>query len=98
MGEHSPADALVPSIVGEYAVVQHVEMTQSFASAEHSATNGSWSRLEWVVDDESLEAIRAARARAEANIKNSDDSLLWFEEYGSDWIKSVGLFDFIHIA
>ncbi|KAJ3881064.1 acyltransferase ChoActase/COT/CPT [Lentinula edodes] len=90
MGEHSPADALVPSIVGEYAVVQHVEMTQSFASAEHSATNGSWSRLEWVVDDESLEAIRAARARAEANIKNSDDSLLWFEEYGSGWIKSVG--------
>ncbi|KAJ4477315.1 acyltransferase ChoActase/COT/CPT [Lentinula aciculospora] len=87
MGEHSPVDALVPSIVGEYAVVQHVEMLEPVSS---DIAKEGWSRLDWVIDDDVVEAIHAARERAEANIKNSDDSLLWFEEYGSDWIKSAG--------
>ncbi|KAJ3739174.1 acyltransferase ChoActase/COT/CPT [Lentinula detonsa] len=97
-GEHSPCDALVPSIVAEYAVVRCVEEVDvdglSSASAS-SSTNTieieeGWSRLDWVVDEDVLKATRAARERAETNINNSDDSLLWFEEYGSDWIKSVG--------
>ncbi|KAJ3995764.1 acyltransferase ChoActase/COT/CPT [Lentinula boryana] len=90
-GEHSPCDALVPSIVAEYAVVQHVEMNVSSSlSTSTNAIDEGWSRLDWVVDEDVLKATRAARERAETNIKNSDDSLLWFEEYGSDWIKSAG--------
>ncbi|KAJ3782121.1 acyltransferase ChoActase/COT/CPT [Lentinula aff. detonsa] len=104
-GEHSPCDALVPSIVAEYAVVQCVEEVNGSSSSSLSLSSSSsssstnaieieieegWSRLDWVVDEDVLEATRAARERAETNIKNSDDSLLWFEEYGSDWIKSVG--------
>ncbi|KAF5392293.1 hypothetical protein D9757_001455 [Collybiopsis confluens] len=87
MGEHSPCDALIPSIVGEYAVVQEAEVN---ASLVEPPSDEGWSRLDWVTDDQVVDAIRTARARAEAIIRNSDDSMLWFEEYGTDWIKNTG--------
>lgn len=87
IGEHSPCDALVPSIVGEYAVVQQVE-TQSSLPDEH--TSEGWGRLDWITDDRVMIAARDARERAESIIENSDDSMLWFEDYGADWMKGAG--------
>ncbi|KAJ3977229.1 acyltransferase ChoActase/COT/CPT [Lentinula raphanica] len=99
MGEHSPCDALVPSIVGEYAVVEHVDMdvysdegldADEGKAKDEDEDDRGWKRLDWVVDEVVEEATMKARERAEGVIRNSDDSMLWFEEYGSDWIKSVG--------
>lgn len=89
MGEHSPCDALVPSIVAEYAVVEEVETTPSLPD---EPTSEGWGRLDWIIDDRVTIATRDARERAKKIIDNSDDSVLWFEAYGVDWIKDAGPF------
>jgi carnitine O-acetyltransferase len=97
MGEHSPCDALVPSIAADYAVVQSVEEDAfaTSASSDERPDNTSrvgWKRLDWVIDELIESECLKAEERAKAVIDNSDDSLLWFTEYGTDWIKGVGLY------
>jgi len=91
-GEHSPVDALVPSIVAEYGVVEGVDVG-SFrtTSASASADEPGWERLDWVGDDMIWKECQDATRRANAIMENSDDSVLWFEKYGSNWIKGVGM-------
>jgi carnitine O-acetyltransferase len=101
MGEHSPCDALVPSIVAEWGVVEGVDQT-AFGDSEpqlnHENTTGAklsesigWERLDWVVDDKIRRECGEAHERAKDIIENSDDSVLWFTDYGTDWIKGVGM-------
>jgi carnitine O-acetyltransferase len=96
MGEHSPVDALVPSIVAEYAVVEGIDEhaflhpDPSAACAEADERVG-WRRLDWVADDTIERECMGAEERAKAIIQDSDDSVLWFTEYGTDWIKGVGM-------
>ncbi|KAK2463432.1 hypothetical protein APHAL10511_004518 [Amanita phalloides] len=90
-GEHSPCDALVPSIVAEYGIVEGVDMN-AFDTAYPSDNVTGWERLDWVTDDEILKECKAASERAKKIMDDSDDSVLWFKEYGSDWIKGVAGF------
>jgi hypothetical protein len=96
MGEHSPVDALVPSMAGEYAVIEPVN-SAAFVSPEPvafpnvSAARPSpigWSRLDWVVDEYVRRECMVAEERARNVIDDSDDNVLWFTDYGSDWIKT----------
>lgn len=91
MGEHSPCDALVPSIVAEYALVDAVdENIFTNRTQEDSEEGNGWDRLDWVTDDKiAMECVHAER-RAKEVIDNSDDSGFWFTEYGAQWIKDVG--------
>jgi hypothetical protein len=94
MGEHSPVDALVPSIVCEYGVVEGVDAGMfpvAGVGAEELGEEG-WERLEWVVDDKIEKECQRAEVDARALIADSDDSGLWFTDYGADWIKDVGTF------
>ena len=95
-GEHSPVDALVPSIVAEYGIVQGVdaEAFELRRTGENEVDGKGWERLDWVVDEKMWKECRAATERANAIINNSDDSVLWFDKFGSNWIKSLGLFFF----
>lgn len=86
MGEHSPCDALVPSIVAEYGLIEGIDLSQ-FADMQPMK---GWQRLEWVTDKHIEEQCVEAQERADALIANSDDSVLWFTDYGADWIKGVG--------
>jgi hypothetical protein len=95
-GEHSPVDALVPSIVAEYALVQAVD-GDAFPSAvppplRDAVVEGvqGWRMLEWVTDEKIENECATAEERAAKVIDDSDDSVLWFEEYGSEWVKDVG--------
>ena len=90
-GEHSPCDALVPSIVAEYGIVEGVDLA-AFENGSSVEAPGGWERLAWVTDDRIQKEGVAAQARALSIIDNSDDSVLWFEGYGTDWIKGVGEF------
>ncbi|KIL67534.1 hypothetical protein M378DRAFT_122548 [Amanita muscaria Koide BX008] len=90
-GEHSPCDALVPSIVAEYGIVQGVDVN-AFSNSFAAATG--WERLVWVTDDKILNDCTAAEESASKLMKDSDDSVLWFKEYGTDWIKSHAGFPF----
>ncbi|KDQ57097.1 hypothetical protein JAAARDRAFT_35697 [Jaapia argillacea MUCL 33604] len=92
-GEHSVVDALVPSIVAEFAIVEGVER-EAFSLADPEM-NGSkptrkvvgWKRLDWVVDEKVEKACVEAGERAKALVEDSDDSVLWYGDYGADWIK-----------
>jgi carnitine O-acetyltransferase len=96
MGEHSPVDALVPSIVADYAVSQSIvpeafslpEPSPFFSDRDLGITG--WERLDWVTDDRIKAECNVAESRARALIVDSDDSVLWFSDYGADWIKSIG--------
>jgi carnitine O-acetyltransferase len=96
-GEHSPCDALVPSIVAEYGIVQGVE-EDAFASpdtAEFSTAIGGedgLTRVDWVTDEKLWNECKDAKRRSTVLIEDSDDSVLWFTEYGTDWIKGVGTY------
>ncbi|KAI0044041.1 acyltransferase ChoActase/COT/CPT [Auriscalpium vulgare] len=92
MGEHSPCDALVPSIVAEYAIVESIDAA-AFEDAVPKDVSGAdagvggWERLDWVVDGAIVDEVRGAEARAQELIADSDDSVLWFTDYGADWMK-----------
>jgi carnitine O-acetyltransferase len=95
MGEHSPCDALIPSIVADFAVTQSI-IPESFSSPEpppffskRDIDATGWERLDWVTDARIEAECIAAESRAEALIADSDDSVLWFSDYGADWIKSI---------
>ena len=93
-GEHSPVDALVPSIVAEYAIVRGVS-DDSYASppeavSDDSPAPGGWRSLEWVTDDRIEQEFEGAKERAKAIITDSDDNVFHFSAYGADWIKAQG--------
>ncbi|EIN09804.1 acyltransferase ChoActase/COT/CPT [Punctularia strigosozonata HHB-11173 SS5] len=100
MGEHSPVDALAPSIVAEYALVDPLppnlvgslenEWLGDLDHSDYADVQGEdWTRLDWETDETIEQACAEAQSRAEAIIADSDDSVLHFSEYGADWIKSV---------
>ena len=96
MGEHSSCDALIPSVVADYAVNQSIipEMFLQQEPAPFSSNRDpdrtGWERLHWVTDARIEAECIAAESRAQALIADSDDSVLWFSDYGTDWIKSIG--------
>ncbi|KAF8206302.1 acyltransferase ChoActase/COT/CPT [Mycena galopus ATCC 62051] len=94
-GEHSPCDALVPSIVAEFALVDGVDSSlfpspepEPFPSAVPGGHVG-WERLDWDVDATIEAECTHASARAKAISDNSDANVFWFQDYGSDWIKDT---------
>lgn len=88
MGEHSPVDALIPSFVVDYALEQPVDNAQ-FTTTQGAAPalGEGYRREDFVVDDEIQTEIKACQKRNEALIEDSDVSTLWWEEYGTEWIK-----------
>ena len=86
----------MPSILAEYAVVQEIDedsfgpLHNELRVLEYAATTG-WRRLDWIVDDHIRQECVAAEERAKVVAEDSDDSVLWFNEYGAEWItKNAG--------
>ncbi|EJD06449.1 carnitine acetyltransferase [Fomitiporia mediterranea MF3/22] len=98
MGEHSPVDALVPSIVADYSLAADMESDvdwpplQSFDAAKsENEEPRRWQQLGWVVDERLIKECKEAEERAKVLINDSDDDVMWFTEYGTDWIKNNAL-------
>lgn len=98
-GEHSPCDALIPSIIVDYVVAEHIDVAafnespQKLGGVEYvGPAEGSqgWGPLNWVVDETISKEIQQAEARAKAIVEDSDASQLWFSEYAADWMKKSG--------
>ncbi|KAH8099965.1 acyltransferase ChoActase/COT/CPT [Cristinia sonorae] len=95
IGEHSPCDALVPSIVAEYAVVQGIDDTMfggpiDLTEPHFSSSNvdmASWRRLDWDTDAYIEAQCIEAEKRIKCLVNNSDDGAMWFNAYGTSWIK-----------
>ncbi|GAA5919003.1 hypothetical protein JCM1841_002686 [Sporobolomyces salmonicolor] len=87
VGEHSPCDALIPSIVCDYALAEGVDPTSASMRGTRAEVQGP---LEWVVDDRTRAAARKAEETVKTIAADSDGRMLWFDEYGAGWIKNVG--------
>lgn len=93
-GEHSPCDALVPSMVADFTLADGVD-PKFFAASEPEPfasavpDQAGWERLDWDVDAAIEAECTQALARAKAIIDNSDANIFWFQDYGSDWVKDT---------
>ncbi|GJE88614.1 choline/carnitine O-acyltransferase [Phanerochaete sordida] len=92
MGEHSPVDALIPSVVCDYAVVQDLHDDYFGGPPPTTLTPASssaprWRRLDFVVDDRIRRKCVEAEERARKIVDDSDDSFIWFDTYGATWIQ-----------
>lgn len=95
MGEHSPCDALIPSIAAEHALAKDIDLSfsdpPSIAPIDHTQFhNDGWERLDWVVDKRIETAVAQAEKRVKAVIADSDASVMAFTHYGTDWIQGTG--------
>ncbi|GAA5867179.1 hypothetical protein JCM3774_002360 [Rhodotorula dairenensis] len=91
IGEHSPCDALIPSIVCDYALAENLDPSGGSRRGSRSvadATSGI-KKLEWVVDESTREAIDHASKTVAEIASDSEGRMLWYDEYGAGWIKSV---------
>ncbi|THH07379.1 hypothetical protein EW145_g3423 [Phellinidium pouzarii] len=98
MGEHSPVDALVPSIVADFSLTEDMDADSEWlplgSFAEHKTSEpDSWERLDWVVNEYVLRKCVEAEDRAKAIIADSDDDVFWFMDYGCDWIRNTSKTD-----
>lgn len=84
--------------MAEYALVEGVEAAvfKENLGALDGADIRGWERLDWVADDHIRKECVTSHTRAKKLIDDSDDSVLWFEDYGADWVKSVGECSTLH--
>ena len=93
-GEHSPVDALIPSFLSETVLAAPMPPpTENFPEKLEGVslleTSPTWHKLSWLVDDQVRASIAAAEDTAKAITSDSDIGVLWYSEYGADWIKKV---------
>ncbi|CAO3566801.1 unnamed protein product [Mortierella alpina] len=85
-GEHTPADAVIPGRILDELV--RSEKTADPKEPSHVLL-ASIEPIKFVVNDEIKEAIKQAEVNAKKMIDNVDSCLIHFNEYGSNWLKSV---------
>lgn len=90
MGEHSPVDALIPSIIADWAISDPI-------SAKEFTDGGVLlldcvEPLDWDADQLIKSECEAAVTRAQEIINDSDADVLRFDEYGVEWIKRASGF------
>ncbi|KAL8286545.1 hypothetical protein RQP46_004562 [Phenoliferia psychrophenolica] len=87
IGEHSPADALIPSTICDYILAEPIA---SEGPSRRGQATAPVDKLDWVVDAKTIESIAHAEGTVAAIASDSEGKMLWFDEYGADWIKKVG--------
>ena len=104
MGEHSPVDALVPSVVCEWAVAGANEVSVCGGLADvpfenihqggkleglEAGSGSRWTRLNFVSSPSIQIAIENAKKHARTLVSNSDHQVSYFEEWGGEEMKRV---------
>lgn len=95
MGEHSPCDALIPSIVADFAAAEPCPAPGSPFPliAGRNEADGSvptWRKLQWTLDEKTRADIASSEAKMKELVSNSDIRTLWFDEFGAEWMKKIG--------
>ncbi|KAF9183248.1 hypothetical protein BGZ50_004367 [Haplosporangium sp. Z 11] len=85
-GEHTPADAVIPGRILDELVRNEKHAEPRLPSNIQLA---SIEPIKFVVNDEIKETIKQAEVNAKKMIDNVDSCLIHFNEYGSNWLKSV---------
>ncbi|KAF9414228.1 Carnitine O-acetyltransferase mitochondrial, partial [Entomortierella beljakovae] len=85
-GEHTPADAVIPGrILDDIAKGEKNAEPRQVSNIELDSIE----HIKFVTNDEVKEAIKTAEVNAKKMIDNVDSCLIHFNEYGSNWLKSV---------
>lgn len=94
MGEHSPVDALIPSMLSERVLADWMPPVEEKLPQDAEGVSlldeaPTWRKLTWKVDEKVRQSIQHAENTAKEITADSDIGVLWFDEYGADWIKKV---------
>ncbi|KAF9159671.1 hypothetical protein DFQ26_006299 [Actinomortierella ambigua] len=84
-GEHSPCDALIPAIIMEKIVQVGTDLNAPRSQALVEPPK----HLAFKVDDETRKHLKAAEATIDKLSRDSDCGMLYFNEYGTQFIKKV---------
>jgi carnitine O-acetyltransferase len=106
VGEHSSCDALIPGIIADYMLADGMGRPkgppEKTLVARHSTGKDQDSedaitladleikRLEWLTDAKIVEDIQKAEKTVEEIVNDSEGLMLWYDEYGADWMKKQG--------
>lgn len=97
MGEHSPCDGLVVGAMMNHSLSESIDPRQfrhdnipDEAVAEINSCTPEFERLDWVVDDDMEKKCAEAERHARQISDDSDASLLWFKDFGAQWVKDIG--------
>jgi len=76
----------------EKTLVAHHDGTGSKSDMEHKITleDLEIKRLSWTTDDTIVKAIQQAEKTIEAIVDDSEGLMLWYDDYGADWMKRQG--------
>lgn len=93
-GEHSPVDALIPSFLSETVLADPMPRVDEPIPVDAEGVTKLdvapvWKKLTWKLDDKVRASIKQAEDTAKAITADSDMGMLWFSEYGAEWIKRV---------
>ncbi|KAF8554621.1 acyltransferase ChoActase/COT/CPT [Imleria badia] len=104
MGEHSPVDALIPSVVCEWAVAggngisicgglanvpfENIRQERKLEGLE-AGSGSRWTRLNFVSSPSIQIAIENAKRLARTLVSNSDHQVSYFEDWGGEEMKRV---------
>ncbi|KZV97484.1 acyltransferase ChoActase/COT/CPT [Exidia glandulosa HHB12029] len=87
MGEHSPCDALVPSMIADWTLEESLDSESLSCSDSDLTEAGAPRRLDFQVDATLEAEIERVTVQTRALGEDSDNSMLCFDEYGTEWIK-----------
>lgn len=88
MGEHSPCDALIPSILGDFCVQEPMVIEKDQAQLNPVDSEHGWRQLIWTADSHIESECKRVGAQARYLVGDSDDSQLWFDEFGVEWLRA----------
>ncbi|CAG8477057.1 5840_t:CDS:10 [Funneliformis mosseae] len=94
-GEHSPADAVIPGRLFDYIVSKEPAQDPNNSCSIPLPTP---KHLKWVNCSSLGTTINQAQSNIHTAIDNVDSVLLHYNEYGSNWLKSVSPDAFVQMA
>ncbi|GBB93575.1 hypothetical protein RclHR1_00220009 [Rhizophagus clarus] len=84
-GEHSPCDALIPSIIVNWVISEPTALNASISGRLTTTPR----RIRFVTNEQTLKDITEAEKRVGLIIADSDAVILQFSEYGAHFIKKI---------
>ncbi|CAI2168437.1 20542_t:CDS:2 [Funneliformis geosporum] len=85
-GEHSPCDALIPSIISQWIVLEPTLPNAPVSGRSIIPPQ----RIRFITNEQTLKDIIEAEKRISPIIADSDALILQFSEYGAHFIKKIG--------
>ena len=88
MGEHSPCDALIPSILGDFCVEEPMTVDEHSSRPKEVNPGQGFRQLVWKTDSYIESECKRVAPQSRRLVEDSDDSQLWFEEFGVEWMRA----------